>query len=127
MNATLSLGSHDLQLKTEVAPQVRILTSWMAVDRRYVSDVIAPAAVLQAMTALHLPAESWYATKDEAIAGHHQAVTRIGMLLQRTKAQTSPPRTRAKRLCMPCDELVTGNPCPKCGADTEPWPAGETL
>ena len=27
-----------------------------------------------------------------------------------------------KRYCGPCDDLVIGNPCPECGADTETWP-----
>ena len=27
-----------------------------------------------------------------------------------------------KRLCRKCDDMVTGNPCPACGADTERWP-----
>lgn len=25
----------------------------------------------------------------------------------------------AKRYCGPCDEIVTGRECPKCGADTD--------
>lgn len=27
-----------------------------------------------------------------------------------------------KRFCPMCDDMVTGNPCPECGADTERWP-----
>lgn len=118
-------GPHDLQLKTEFGPKTRVLTSYMPVSRDYRSDVIAPDDVIAAMYALKLWTKSRYATRDEATKGHAQVVTRVGMLLQRMKPTA--PRVRAKRLCMPCDELVTGKECPKCGADTEPWPAGETL
>jgi hypothetical protein len=27
-----------------------------------------------------------------------------------------------RRYCGPCDDTTNGNPCPQCGADTEPWP-----
>ena len=27
-----------------------------------------------------------------------------------------------KRYCPMCDDMFHGNPCPKCGADTDLWP-----
>lgn len=30
-----------------------------------------------------------------------------------------------KRYCPMCEDMFHGNPCPKCGADTERWPVDE--
>jgi hypothetical protein len=57
----------------------------MPVHRFYESVVTAPDAVYAAMDAMRLHTTSRYATRAEAIAGHRQVVTRIGMLVQALK------------------------------------------
>ena len=116
-------GPEDLQLRSNLGPDTRVLTSYLVVARRYEFLVIAPEAVRTAMADLGLVDQCRWPTRDEAVIGHQLVKTRVGMIRQRLIEQGVLPRAKRQRYCEPCDAYVTGRECPKCGADTVKVPA----